>query len=48
MNTPTTAQRLAGDRLRALLAAGRPGGTRPIHTALLLLNTGTGREELRL
>ncbi|MFZ3475278.1 hypothetical protein ACODT3_42770 [Streptomyces sp. 4.24] len=43
-----TAQNLVNDRLRALLAAGLPGGTRPIHTALLLLNTATGREELRL
>ncbi|MFJ2752722.1 hypothetical protein [Streptomyces sp. NPDC087297] len=43
-----TAQNLVNNRLRALLAAGLPGGTRPIHTALLLLNTTTGREELRL
>lgn len=43
-----TAKNLLDDRLRALLAAGLPGGQRPIHTALLLLNTATGREELRL
>ncbi|MFD5881029.1 hypothetical protein [Streptomyces yangpuensis] len=36
------------NRLRDLLAAGLPGGTRPIHTALLLLTAATGHEELRL
>ncbi|MEU2453977.1 hypothetical protein ABZ605_28340 [Streptomyces sp. NPDC012765] len=43
-----TAKNLLDDRLRRLLAAGLPGGHRPIHTALLLLDTATGREELRL
>ncbi|MFF4409876.1 hypothetical protein [Streptomyces sp. NPDC001404] len=44
LTTQTTA-----DRLRALLAAKFPGtGAPPVHTALLLLNTSTGQEEVRL
>ncbi|WP_435245031.1 hypothetical protein [Streptomyces tendae] len=34
--------------LLALIEAGLPGGTAPVHTALLLLNTATGQEEVRL
>ncbi|MFB7649352.1 hypothetical protein ACFC0S_16160 [Streptomyces sp. NPDC056084] len=35
-------------RLLALIEAGLPGGTAPVHTALLLLNIATGQEEVRL
>ncbi|MER5302227.1 hypothetical protein ABT039_22590 [Streptomyces lasiicapitis] len=35
-------------RLRETLAAALPGGTRCAHTALLLLNTATGQEEVYL
>ncbi|MCZ0983854.1 hypothetical protein O1L60_44635 [Streptomyces diastatochromogenes] len=35
-------------RLLALIEAGLPGGTAPVHTALLLLNVATGQEEVRL
>ncbi|MEV1042946.1 hypothetical protein AB0J01_41260 [Streptomyces sp. NPDC050204] len=46
--TAKDAKAQVADRLRALIESGLPGGTRPVHTALLLLNVTTGQEEIRL
>ncbi|MFF2571113.1 hypothetical protein [Streptomyces sp. NPDC058084] len=46
--TAPDAEAQVTDRLRALVEGGLPGGTRPVHSALLLLNVATGQEEVRL
>ncbi|MEU3399382.1 hypothetical protein [Streptomyces filamentosus] len=46
--TTSNADDQVTSRLRALIAAGLPEGTRPVHTALLLLSVTTGQEEVRL
>lgn len=46
--TTSNAEDQVTDRLHALIKAGLPDGTRPVHTALLLLTVATGQEEVRL